>query len=152
VIKIKDFFFAGIMAGVIGGLIFDLYMFVLKFFKVNTRTPWGDSTALLFNPPEIHMFFAQLYGFLMSLSTPIFIAIAFCLLVKLRGKDYIYVKSVAISEFVSVFTITTVYPLLGLRFLKHSITTHYAGFFGMLLFGVILGYLVKKNTDFENHW
>ena len=98
------------------------------------------------------MLSAQIFGFLMSLNIPIFISIALCLFVKLTGKDFIYVKSIAISVLTTFFTFAVVYSSLGLRFLKHSITTHYAALFGMLLFGLILGYLVKEYTDFGNHW
>lgn len=151
-VKIKDFFFAGFTAGMVSGLIFDLYIFILKLFHVNLRTPWGDTTALLFNPPQIYMLPAQIFGFLMSLISPIFIGITFCLFVKLVGKDFIYLKSIAISQFISVFTTAVVYPSLGLSYLKHSITTYYGAFFGMFLFGIILGYLIKKYTDFGNKW
>ena len=150
-VKIKDFFFAGGTFGVINGLIYNLYIFILNLFHINTRTPWGDAAALFFDPPELNMLPAQIFGFLMSLNAPIFIGIFLCLLVKFTGRDFIYVKSIALAELITFFTFAIVYPLLGLN-VKHSISTVYGALFGMFIFGLILGYLVKKYTDFGKHW
>ncbi len=37
-----------------------------------------------------------------------------------------------------------VYPALGFNLLRHSLATYYAAFFGMIYFGLVLGYTVKK--------
>ncbi len=145
--KISDFFFAGIVFGIINGLINNLYIVLLRLFHVNTGKPWEDAAALFFREPERSTFAAQLFGFLMSMNAPIFISIALCLLVKLSGRDYIYVKSIAIAELTTFFTFVAVFPPLGVTYLKHSIATVWGALFGMLLFGISLGYLVKKFTD-----
>jgi threonine/homoserine efflux transporter RhtA len=92
-LKIKDISLTGITFGVINGLIYNLYVLISLLFRVNTRTPWGDASTLFFSPPEVYRLPAQIFGFLMSLNAPIFIGIALCLLVRLTGKDFIYVKA-----------------------------------------------------------
>lgn len=148
--KINDFFFAGIILGLIAGIMNHLLALIIKLF-ITIRTPWGDSAALFFNPPELYMLSAQIFGFLISLFTPMAVGVFLCLLVKLTGKDYIYVKSIVLSQAVTLFNFAVVYPFLGLKFLKHSVSTNYAAFFGMFFFGIVLGYFVKKYTDFEGH-
>ena len=148
-VKIKDLFIAGLTFGGINGLIHNLYIFILNLFNINTRIPWGDAAALFFDPPECNLLPAQIFGFLMSLNAPMFIGITLCLLVKFTGRDFIYLKSIVLAELTTFLTFAVVYPpLLGLKFVKHSIPTVYGALFGMFLFGLVLGYLVKKYTNF----
>ncbi len=146
--KVHDFFFAGVVFGISDGLIYNVYIVILKLLRINTQTPWEDATALFFSPPEIHMPGAQIFGFLMSLNGPLFISIALCLLVQLTSKAFTYIKSIALAELTTFFSFAIVYPALGYG--KHSLVTIYYALVGMLLFGLVLGYFVKKYTDFEN--
>lgn len=148
--RIKDFFFAGVVLGLIAGIGNNVSVFILTRF-LTFRTPWGDSAALFFNPPEIFRLPAKIFGLLMSLSTPMLIGIILCLLVKLTGKDYIYIKSIFLSEAVTFFNFAVVYPSLGLKYLKHSILTNYIALFCLVPFGFFLGYLIKRSTDFDDH-
>lgn len=149
-IEIKDFFFAGIIFGIISGLFFFGLVYSWNLFGITTRTPWGDVAAIFFNPPEVHMFEAELLGFILALAGPVIIAILLCLLVKLSRKDYIYVKSIVISEAIAFFTFAVFYPAVGLKYQKHSIATNYSAFVNLLIFSLILGYLVKRFTDFNS--
>lgn len=149
-LKIKDFFFAGFILGIISGLFFFGLVYSWNLFGITTRTPWGDATAIFFNPPEVHMFWGELLGFILALAGPVTISILFCLLVKLTGKDYIYIKSIVLSEAIAFFTFAVFYPLVGLKYQKHSITTNYSAFINLIIFGLFLGYLVKRFTDFNS--
>jgi hypothetical protein len=148
--RIKDFFFAGTVLGLIAGVVNSGVVYILSLF-LTFRTPWGDSAVLFFNPPELFWLPAKIFGFLMSLSTPVVIGIFLCLLVKLTGKDYVYVKSIVLSESITLFTFAVVYPSLGFKYLKHSILTNYIALLFLIPFGIFLGYLIKTYTDFDKH-
>lgn len=148
--KIEDFFFAGVIFGFIAGIINHLLALIFKLLVI-IQTPWEDTTALFFKPPELFTLPAQIFGFLMSLLTPMLIGVFLCLLVKLTGKDHIYVKSIFLSQVITFTNFAIIFPLVGFKSLQHSITTNYGAFLGMFLFGIVLGYLVKKYTDFKDH-
>ena len=54
---------------------------------------------------------------------------------------------------ISFLMLIVVYPALGFNLLRHSLATYYAAFFGMIYFGLVLGYTVKRIADFnpKNH-
>lgn len=147
--KIKDLFFAGVIFGGVGGLTTNLYVFILKILQVKTGTPWRDSTAMFFSPPEAFMFSAKVFGFLMSLNSPIAIGVMLCVLVKLTGKQHIYMKSIALAMGFTFFMFSVVYPFVGISYIKHSIVTNYVAFTAVIVFGGVLGHLINKYTEFN---
>lgn len=65
------------------------------------------------------------------------------------GKDFLYFKSIFIAEAGTFLMLIIVYPLLGFQLLKESLDTYYAAFFGMFLFGSVLGFLVKRFVNLD---
>lgn len=146
--KIKDFYFAGTVIGIIGGLIHNLLLLVLLLLGLKTRTFWKDMAEVLFEPPEVFTWHAQFLGLMASLALAGINGVLVALLIKLTGRDYLYTKSVSISSGLGFFIFIVIYPLRGLTFLQHSIITNYVAFFTFILYGLTIGYLMKKFTDF----
>lgn len=147
--KIKDFYFAGTVIGIVGGIIHNLLLLLLIKLGLNTRTFWKDMAEVLFDPPDVLHWSAQLLGLMASLALAGMNGVAIALLIKLTGKDYLYAKSVSVSSAMGFFVFIVIYPALGLDFLRHSITTNYVAFFTFIFYGLVVGYLMKKFTDFS---
>lgn len=146
--KIKDFYFAGTLIGIIGGISLNLLLLLLIKFGLNTRTFWQDMAELLFKPPQLFHWSAQLLGLIATLVVSGINGVAIALLIKLTGRNYIYVKSLSISSSFGFLLFIVIYPARGLDFLSHSITTNYVAFFTLIFYGLVVGFLMQKFTDF----
>ncbi len=144
--KIGDFYFAGVIIGAVTGILFDLAVLLFIWAGVKMRTPWTDMAELLFNPPQVYTWSARLLGVIISLGVSITNGILIALLLRLTGRDYIYVKSVSVILATGFFAFTVLYPALGLKFLQRSLATNYVGLLLFTLFGLLNGYLFKRYT------
>lgn len=144
--KIDDFYFAGIVTGTIGGIIHLLYNLVLLILGVNTSTFWKDLSNVFFAPPEVHSWLAQSYGIISALGMSAFNGVLISLVLKLTGKDYLYIKSITVSMMTGYFIFMFLYPSAGLVYLKHSLTTPYVALVGFTIYGVSTGFLLKRFT------
>lgn len=147
-IKIKDAYFAGMVTGIIGGILHNLLLLMLLLLGLETRTFWKDMAELLFKPPEVLTWYAQLLGLMASLALAGINGVLIALLIKITGRDYIYTKAVSLSSGMGFFVFLVVYPARGLVFLQHSIITNYVAFITFIFYGLVVGYLMKHFTDF----
>ena len=148
VTKIKDFYFAGTVLGIIGGIIHNLLLWVLLLIGLQTRTYWKDMAELLFKPPQVLTWPAQFLGLMASLAIAGINGVLIAIIINFTGRDYIYTKAVSLSSVMGFFVFLVVYPARGLKFLQHSIITNYVAFFTFIFYGLVVGYLMKHYTDF----
>lgn len=147
--KIEDFYFAGIVSGLTGGIIHLLYNLLLISIGVNTSTFWKDLTNVFFAPPQAFSWAAQLYGVISALGMSAFNGILISLLLKLTGKDYLYIKSITLSMITGYFLFMFLYPEADLDYLQHSLITPYVALGGFAIYGITTGFLLKRYTAFE---
>ncbi|MFA7467138.1 MAG: hypothetical protein WCY82_02600 [Desulfotomaculaceae bacterium] len=147
--KIKDFYVAGLLIGVMGGVIHDFLLLLLILAGLKTRTYWKDMAEVFFNPPQLFTWYAQLFGLIASLGLAGVSGILIALLLKVTGRDYLYIKSISASSVMGFAIFVVLYPALGLEFLQHSIITNYVAFFTFIFYGVVVGFLFDKFTDFK---
>lgn len=148
VTKIRDFYFAGTVLGIIGGIIHNLLLWVLLLTGLQTRTFWKDMAELLFKPPEVLTWHAQFLGLMASLAIAGINGVLIAIIINFTGRDYIYTKAVSLSSGMGFFVFLVIYPARGLKFLQHSIITNYVAFFTFIFYGLVVGYLMKHYTDF----
>lgn len=147
-IKIRDFYTAGLLAGIIGGIIHNFALLLLILMGIKTRTYWKDMAEVFFNAPQIRTWYAQVYGLIASLAMAGGNGVLIALLLKWTGRDFLYIKSMSLSSAVGFFVFMVIYPALGLKFLQHSITTNYVAFFSFLFYGLVVGYILDKYSEF----
>lgn len=147
--KIKDFFFAGVIFGILGGLFADGLTLLFRSFGVNMRSPWWDITNLFFKPPQVHLWSAHFFGFIMSIAVSIVNGIIMGYILKHTGKDYWHTKCIVVAESSGFFAFMILYPALSFRVVQHSPNTHYGAFVIFLLYGLFMGYLFKRYTTFD---
>jgi len=148
-VKIKDFYVAGLIIGVLGGIIHNFLLFILITAGLETSTYWKDMAKVFFNPPEEFTFYGQLYGFIASLGMAGVNGVLIAVLLKVTGRDYLYIKTISASSAMGFAVFMVVYPALGLDFLQHSINTNYVAFFTFIFYGGIVGFMFDKFTDFS---
>jgi len=145
---IKDFYVAGLLIGMIGGIIHNLLLLVLILLGIKTRTYWKDMADVFFNTPQVTYWSAQLFGVITSIIMAGYNGVVIAILIKLTGRDYLYVKSVSVSSGVGLFVFMVIYPALGLNFLQHLIVTNYVALFSFIFYGLVIGALLNQFTDF----
>ncbi len=148
-IKIKDFYAAGFVFGVMGGIVHNLLLYLLLLAGLKTRTYWKDMAEVFFNPPQLFTWYAQLFGLIASLGMAGVSGILIALVLKITGRDYLYIKSISTSSIIGFVVFMVIYPALGLKFLQHSIITNYVAFFTFIFYGVVVGFLFDRYTDFK---
>jgi hypothetical protein len=147
--RVRDFFFAGTVAGFIGGIYVHLYAFTLVMASVNFEPPWVVMAEFITNPHLAYTRFGQLLGWITSFSSSIANGIAVALTIKFTGKDYIYLKAILVPEAIFLITLTIIYPALGVNLVKNSINTNYISVLDLIPYGLIVGYLLNRFAVFN---
>ncbi|WP_366923195.1 hypothetical protein MFMK1_000050 [Metallumcola ferriviriculae] len=147
-IKIKDFYVAGLVIGIIGGILHNFLLLLLISAGLKTRTYWKDMAEVFFNAPQVLTWYAQLFGLIASIGMAGVNGILIAVLLKVTGRDYLYIKTISASSAMGFAVFMLIYPALGLDFLQHSIITNYVAFFTFIFYGVVVGFMFDKFTDF----
>jgi hypothetical protein len=134
--------------GIIGGFFHNLILLILLVAGLKTRTYWKDMAEVFFNAPQVHTWYAQLFGFIASLFMAGLNGVFIAAIIKITGRDYLYIKSISLSSGMGFLVFMILYPALGLNFLQHSIITNYVALFTFIIYGLIIGFLFDKFTDF----
>ncbi|MCW3488518.1 hypothetical protein [Dethiobacter alkaliphilus] len=146
--KIKDFYVAGLVIGAIGGIIHNLLLLVLITAGLRTSTYWKDMAKVFFNPPEEFTVYAQIFGLIASIAMAGVNGVLIAVLLKITGRDYLYLKSISASSAVGFIVFMVLYPAMGLDFLQHSINTNYVALFTFIFYGAVVAFMFDRFTDF----
>lgn len=148
--KINDFFFAGIVAGAIGGVCLNLYVYVLVLLGVPTGTYWKAMGGLFYNTQLLQTWLAQIHGLIDSIGVSAANGVLLCYVLIVTGRDYLYTKSLALSAAGAYFLFLAVYPQTGLG--KENPYTPWVALFGHTVFnGLLVGYILKKIYSFREN-
>lgn len=146
--KINDFFFAGLVAGAIGGACLNLYVYALVLLGVPTGTYWEAMGGLFYNKQLLQTWLAQIHGLIDAIGVSAANGVLFCLVLVITGRDYLYTKSLALSAAGAYFLFLVVYPQTGLG--KDNPYTPWVAIFGHTVFnGLLVGYILKKIYSFR---
>lgn len=141
--KIDDWFFAGLVAGIIGGACLNLYCLVLLILGVKYGTYWQAMGGLFYNKQLLASWLAQIHGVIDSLGVSGANGIITCLTIKQTGTKYFYTKSIVLSAVGAYFLFLGVYPQTGLG--KDNPITPWVALSGHTVFlGLLTGYILKK--------
>ncbi|MCR3922324.1 MAG: hypothetical protein NUK65_07410 [Firmicutes bacterium] len=146
--KVNDWFFAGMVAGAIGGAGIILINIVLLLLGVKHGTYWQAMGGLFYNKQLLQTWHAQVHGAIDALGVSAMNGVLLSLTLLLTGKDYLYAKSVALSAAGAYFLFLFVYPQTGLE--KNSAIVPWIALFGHTVSnGLFTGYLLDKMYSFK---
>lgn len=146
--KIDDFFFAGLIAGAMGGAGIFLLNITLLLLGVPHGTYWQAMGGLFYNKQLMKTVLAQIHGAIDALGVSAANGVLTCFVLKYTGRDYLYFKSAALSAFSAYFLFLAVYPQTGLS--KNSPVTPWVALFGHTIFtGLFVGYILTKIYSFN---
>jgi hypothetical protein len=141
--KINDWFFAGLIAGIIGGMGLIIYNFGLLLLGVPTGTYWKAMGGLFYNKQLLQNWLAQIHGIIDALGVSGANGVLLAWIVKYTGTDYLYTKSLALSAAGAYFLFIVVYPHTGLG--KDNPFTPWVALFGHTVFcGLLAGYVLQR--------
>lgn len=143
-IKTKDHFFAGVISGLIGGLFIDILALLLLLIGFKIRTPWGDMTALLFRPPQMFTWQANILGLIAATGVSITNGIIIAFLLKFTGFAHRNTKSITVCIASGYFGFMILYPALGFHATQHSVLTVYIATISYVPYGILMAYLLNK--------
>lgn len=144
--KLDDFFASGVIIGSIGNIVVLTIVWVSLLVGMKIRTnPWDAMAELLFKPPEVYNFYAQLFGLITSFGVSITNGIITGGLLRFTGRDFTFLKSLVVC--ISTYILgLMIFPLLGFTVVQHSISTVYHGFFNNIQFAILTAYLFLRFT------
>lgn len=146
--KINDWFFAGAVAGFIGGICHLLWNLGLLLLGIIHKTFWIAMGGLFYNPKLLHTPLAQIHGTIDAIGISVAGGILFSATLKFTGREYLYVKSLILSASTAYFLFIVIFPQTGLG--KNSAVTPWVALFGFTVFnGLLEGYILKKIYSFE---
>lgn len=144
--KFDDFFAAGVIIGSIGNIPVLIIVWVSQLIGIKIGSPWGVMTALIFKAPEVHNFWAILFGVISSFGVAIANGIIIGGLLRFTGRDFAYLKSIVVCISSLMFTLMVLFPLLGYTVVQHSIITVYHAFFNNIEFAFFITFLFLRYT------
>jgi hypothetical protein len=146
--KIDDFFFAGLVAGAIGGIGIMLLNVILLIIGIPHGTYWQAMGGLFYNKELLKTWPAQVHGAIDAIGISAANGVITCFILKYTGKDYLYIKSASLSAFSAYFLFVVVYPQTGLG--KNSAITPWVALVGHTVFtGLFVGYILTKIYSFK---
>ncbi|MBS4031479.1 MAG: hypothetical protein KGZ63_08670 [Clostridiales bacterium] len=149
-VKIKDFYVAGLVFGALGGIIHNLLLLILITAGLRTSTYWKDMANVFFNPPAQFTLPAQIFGLIASIFMAGLNGVLIAVLLKVTGRDYLYIKSISMSSALGFVVFMIVYPAMnGLQFLQNSVNTNYVALFTFIFYGAVVGFMFDRFSEFE---
>lgn len=146
--KINDWFTAGLIAGIVGGMGLIIYNVVLLLLGVPAVTFWQAMGGLFYNKQLMKHWLSQVHGMIDALGVSGVNGVFLLLTLKVTGTDYFYTKSVALSAATAYFLFLAVYPNTGL--IKDNPYTPWVALFGHMVFtGLLTGYVLTKIYSFD---
>lgn len=146
--KINDCFFAGLAAGIIGGMAHLTYNAVLLLTGLQYKTFWQAMGGLFYSPELLLTWLAQVHGAIDAIGVSAVNGILLSFTLKFTGKDYLYVKSMVLSSASAYFLFLEVFPVTGLG--KDSAIVPWISMFGFNIFnGLLVGYVLQRIYSFS---
>lgn len=147
--KIDDWFFAGLLAGAIGGIGILLLNIVLLLFGIKHGTYWQAMGGLFYNKELLKTWLAQVHGAIDATGVSAANGVLLSFILLKTGRDYLYTKSVVLSAAGAYFLFLLVYPQTGLG--KNSAIVPWVALFGHTVSnGLLTGYILNKICFFSN--
>lgn len=146
--KINDWFFAGLVAGAIGGIGIFLLNGVLLLLGIQHGTYWQAMGGLFYNKELLKTWLAQVHGMIDAMGVSAMNGVLLSITLIITGRDYLYTKSVALSAAGAYFLFLGVYPQTGLG--KDSTIVPWVALFGHTVSnGLLTGYILNKICSFK---
>jgi hypothetical protein len=147
--KIDDWFFAGTIAGAIGGLGIFVLNTVLLLLGVEHGTYWEAMGGLFYNQELLNTWLAQLHGMIDAIGVSAINGVLLSITLLITGRDYLYTKSVILSAAGAYFLFLVVYPQTGLG--KDSMIVPWVALFGHTVSnGLLSGYILNRICSFKS--
>lgn len=146
--KTDDWFFAGTIAGAIGGAGIILLNIVLLLLGIKHGTYWEAMGGLFYSKELLTTWSAQLHGMIDAIGVSAANGILLSLTLLLAGRDYLYTKSIVLSAAGAYFLFVVIYPQTGLG--KDSLIVPWVALFGHTVSnGLLTGYILKRFCSFK---
>jgi hypothetical protein len=144
-----DWFFAGAVAGAIGGVAMVLFSVILVVFGVIKQgTFWQAMGGLFYNKELLKNWTAQAHGMFDGIGVIVANGILLSRTLLVTGRDHLYVKSIILSAAGAYFLFIFIYPHTSLG--KNSLVVPWVAIFGhVTLSGILPGYILKKICSFK---
>lgn len=146
--KIDDWFFAGAIAGAIGGAGIMVLNAVLLVLGIKHGTYWQAMGGLFYNKELLKTWLAQLHGMIDALGVSSANGILLSGTLAFTGKDHLYTKSIVLSAAGAYFLFVVIYPQTDLG--KNSPIVPWVALFGHTFSnGLLTGYILNKICLFK---
>lgn len=146
--KIDDWFFAGTIAGAIGGAGIISLNIVLLLFGIKHGTYWEAMGGIFYSKELLTTWSAQLHGMIDAIGVSAGNGILLSLTLLLTGRNYLYTKSLVLSASSAYFLFIIVYPQTGLG--KDSLIVPWIALFGHTgSNGLLTGYILNRICTFK---
>ncbi|UWG97950.1 hypothetical protein LPY66_03845 [Dehalobacter sp. DCM] len=144
--KFNDWFFAGIIAGLFGGIAHLLYNALLLAVGIQYKTFWHVMAGVFYGGKLTMMPSAQIHGMIDAIGLSVATGVLLSLTLFLTGKDYLYAKSITMSASGPYF----VFLIIVSQGDKNSLIVPWVALFGYIVFnGILEGYLLNKICTYK---
>lgn len=148
--KTNDWYFAGLIAGSLGGIAHILYNALLLGIGLQfSRTIWRTMAGLFYNENLLLTLGAQIHGMIDAVGVSAASGVLLSLVLLLTGKNHLHAKSISISASGAYFLYIAVFPQTGIS--KDSNIVPWISVCGYIIFnGFLVGYILNKICTYKN--
>jgi hypothetical protein len=146
--KTNDWFFAGVIAGAIGGAGIILLNAVLLLLGIKHGTYWQAMGGLFYNKELLKDWTAQFHGIIDAVGVSAANGVLLSGTLLFTGRDHLYTKSVILSAAGAYFLFIVIYPKTGLG--KDSLIVPWVALFGHTVSnGLLTGWILNRICSFK---
>lgn len=145
----QDTVTVGTIAGIIGSIVLNAFVYLLRLLGINTSTPWDVAANVFLAPAQIHTLPGLFIGLIATLALGIGSAILITLLIKVGGPENAWLKGILVSNALGFVTVALMPPLGIATHIKDEPVTDIVALTGLSLFGIVTSFLIIKLNRFH---
>lgn len=148
----------GLISGIAGGIIFQLFIWIFYLFGFAGVTPSQIGTYLFAHTTQITTLSAQIIGMTAHLTNSALLGVIAVYILRLMGTDYLWVKGVAYGSAIHLLVYGAILKIfIPVKVLQPNLTTSLVFLISHILFGIVTaavaghylrkGFITKQSTN-----
>lgn len=146
----RDTITTGTVSGIIGAIMLNTFVYLLRLFGVKTSTPWDVAADVFLTPTQIPTMSGLFIGLVATMALGVGSAILITLILKAGGPENAWLKGMLAANAVGFGTMALMPPLGIAGHVQNEPITNIVALAGLSLFGIVASYLIVKLGRIQN--
>lgn len=146
----RDTITVGTVAGIIGAVVLNIFIYILRLLGVKTSTSWDVAADIFLTPAKIHTLPGFFIGLVATAALCVGSAIIITIVLKAGGSDNAWLKGLLVANAIGFGTMALMPPLGIAKHVQSEPVTNIVALVALSLFGVVTSYIIVKLGRLQN--